>query len=216
MTSSWRLCAGGERLGERDGGLVQLAGVVGVGVERGDREGSVVAADANALPVERGGDLQRDAGERRFAVVADGERGRGRRSAASAGRRCTSRSKAVKVTAWRSASCGGGHVDRSAAGGVAAGPDCGGGLAVLVGGAGEDDLALVGLGSLRRRRSGRAWVGGGFAPRAGKLSRRERLQRQLRKRGRDENFMNPGLSVSLVWTQRRRRGRAACGACRAA
>ena len=29
-------CAGGERLGERDGGLVKLAGVVDVGVERGD------------------------------------------------------------------------------------------------------------------------------------------------------------------------------------
>ena len=41
----------------------------------------------------------------------------------SAGRRCTSRSKAVKVTAWRSASCGGG-TSTSAAGGVAAGPDC--------------------------------------------------------------------------------------------
>ena len=31
-------CAGSERRGERNGGLVQLAGVVGVGVERGDRE----------------------------------------------------------------------------------------------------------------------------------------------------------------------------------
>ncbi len=31
-------CAGSERLGERDGGFVELAGVVDVGVERGDGE----------------------------------------------------------------------------------------------------------------------------------------------------------------------------------
>ena len=31
--------------------------------------------DANALPVERGGDLQRDVGERGFAVVAHGDEG---------------------------------------------------------------------------------------------------------------------------------------------
>ena len=66
-------CAGGERRGERDGGFVQLAGVVGVGVERGDGEGDVAAGDADALPVERRGDLQRNVGERGFAVVAHGD-----------------------------------------------------------------------------------------------------------------------------------------------
>ncbi len=72
--------AGGERGGERDDGFVQLAGVVGVGVDGGDVEGDVVSlavggGDANALPVERGGDLEGDAGERGLAVVADGEQG---------------------------------------------------------------------------------------------------------------------------------------------
>ena len=67
--------AGAERAWERDGCLVQLAGVVGVGVEGGDRECGVAAENANALPVERGGDLQRNAGERGLAVVADGEEG---------------------------------------------------------------------------------------------------------------------------------------------
>ena len=43
-------CAGGERLGERDGGLVKLAGVVDVGVERGDGEGGVVARRRECAP----------------------------------------------------------------------------------------------------------------------------------------------------------------------
>ena len=43
-------CAGRERLGERDGGLVKLAGVVGVGVERGDGEGDVVAVRCECAP----------------------------------------------------------------------------------------------------------------------------------------------------------------------
>ncbi len=49
---------------------MQLAGMVGVGVERGYGDGRVFAVDANPFPVERGGDLQRNAGERSFAVVA--------------------------------------------------------------------------------------------------------------------------------------------------
>ncbi len=53
----------------------KLAGVIDVGVERGDGEGDVVAGEADALPVERRGDLQRDVGERRFAVVAHGDEG---------------------------------------------------------------------------------------------------------------------------------------------
>ena len=55
--------AGGEGLGESDGGFVELAGVVGVGVEGGDGKGDVVEVDADALPVERGGDLQGNVGE---------------------------------------------------------------------------------------------------------------------------------------------------------
>ena len=54
---------------------MQLAGVVGVGVERGYLEGDVLAVYADALPIERGGELQRDAGERDLAVVADGDEG---------------------------------------------------------------------------------------------------------------------------------------------
>src|SRR5580658_4471631 len=52
--------AWGERLNELDCGFVELAGVVGVGVEGGDEKGHITAEDADALPVERGGDLQRD------------------------------------------------------------------------------------------------------------------------------------------------------------
>ena len=62
-------------MGECDGGLVKLAGVIGVGVERGDGEGDIAAGEANALPVERRRDLQRDVGERRLAVVAHSEQG---------------------------------------------------------------------------------------------------------------------------------------------
>ena len=43
-------CAGRERLGERDGGFVQLAGVVGVGVERGDGEGDVAWRRGECAP----------------------------------------------------------------------------------------------------------------------------------------------------------------------
>jgi hypothetical protein len=64
---------GQERGVEGDGGLVQLAGVVGVGVDGGCLKRNVVGVDANALPVERGGDLQRNMGERGDAVVADGD-----------------------------------------------------------------------------------------------------------------------------------------------
>jgi len=49
--------------------------VVGVGIEGGDGEGDVFAGDADALPVEGGGDLERDVGEGGFAVVADGDEG---------------------------------------------------------------------------------------------------------------------------------------------
>ena len=58
--------AGRKWRGERDRCLVKLAGVVGVGVEGGDGEGYVVAGDADALPIERRRDLQRNVGERRL------------------------------------------------------------------------------------------------------------------------------------------------------
>ena len=72
--------AGLKRLSERNQGLVQLAGVVGVGVDGGHLEGESLilasgAVEANLLPVERGGDLERNAAERALAVVADGDEG---------------------------------------------------------------------------------------------------------------------------------------------
>ena len=61
-----------ERSGKRHDCLVQLAGVVGVGIDGVYLEGNIFCADANVLPIERGGNLQWNAGERSFAVVADG------------------------------------------------------------------------------------------------------------------------------------------------
>ena len=49
---------------------MQLARVIGVGVQRGDRKGNIFACDANLLPVERRGDLQRNVRERSLAVIA--------------------------------------------------------------------------------------------------------------------------------------------------
>src|SRR6266568_3909172 len=42
--------AWGKRLRQRDGSLMKLAGVVGVGVEGGDGKGHIAAADTNPLP----------------------------------------------------------------------------------------------------------------------------------------------------------------------
>src|ERR1700733_9009683 len=66
-------CAGSEWGGNGDRGLVQLAGVVNVGVERGDGEGGVAAGDADALPGKGRRDLQWNVGERSYAVVANGD-----------------------------------------------------------------------------------------------------------------------------------------------
>jgi hypothetical protein len=49
--------------------------VVGVGVEDGDDEGHLAAVEADELPVEVGGELERQVGQRGFAVVAEGEQG---------------------------------------------------------------------------------------------------------------------------------------------
>ena len=128
---------------------MKLAGVVDVGVERGDGVEGVVAGDANALPVERGGDLQRDVGEGGFAVVAHGDEG------ADGDLLLGGAQMHVHVEGGEGEGLalvvgGGGRVDKLSAGSPGlrrGGAGGGGGLAVFVGGAGEDDLA-VGLGSL--------------------------------------------------------------------
>ena len=61
---------GRERLGEGHGRLVQLPRMVCVGVQRRHLEGHVFGVHANPLPVQRRGDLQRDARQRSLAVVA--------------------------------------------------------------------------------------------------------------------------------------------------
>src|SRR5580658_553812 len=66
---------GGKRLRERNGSLVKLTRPVSIRVERGDGKRDVATVDANLLPVERRGDLQGDAGERGFSVVAHGDEG---------------------------------------------------------------------------------------------------------------------------------------------
>ena len=68
-------CAGSERLASGTAASwswpVWSTSELSVATVKGD----VVAGDANALPVERRRDLQRDVGERRFAVVAHGDEG---------------------------------------------------------------------------------------------------------------------------------------------
>ena len=59
-----------KRLGKQHSRLMQLARMVGVGIECGHGKGDVFDVDANPLPVERGGDLKRDVRQRRIAVVA--------------------------------------------------------------------------------------------------------------------------------------------------
>ena len=145
--------AGGERLGKRDGGLVKLAGVVNVGVERGDGVDNVVGGDANALPVERRGNLQRDMRERGFAVVAHGDEG------ADGDLLLGGAQMHVHVEGGEGEGlalivCCDGRVDGLTAGLRRGGAGGGGGLAGFIGGAGEDDLA-VGLGRLVGGRRGR-------------------------------------------------------------
>ena len=67
---AWR-----ERRGKRDDGFVELAGMVGVGVERGDGERRIAAGEANLFEGERRRELQGDAGEGGLAVVAHGDEG---------------------------------------------------------------------------------------------------------------------------------------------
>jgi len=59
VTSSWRVLTGASGAGA-DEGFVQLAGVVGVGVDGGDLEGDGFVLNANGFQLSEG-DLQRDA-----------------------------------------------------------------------------------------------------------------------------------------------------------
>ncbi len=170
--------AGRERRGERNGGLVKLAGVIGVRIEDGDREGYVFAGDQDALPIELRGDLQRNAGQRRFAVIADGQE---RAYCHLAGRRpqmhveveiCVSHGLAFVVGGYRCRN----HLDI----GIGCRSRLGGGLAVLVDGAREDHLRW----GQRRLRRG-LWLGRG----RGRVLRRlgVRLLREQNERGGETN-----------------------------
>src|SRR5208282_1488067 len=59
--------ARGQGLRQGDGGFVELARAVGIGIQRGNREGDVMAGNAYLFPVERGGNLERDTREWGFA-----------------------------------------------------------------------------------------------------------------------------------------------------
>ena len=123
-----------------DGGLVKLAGVVDVGVERGDGEGDVVAGEANAFPVERGRDLQRDVGEGGLAVVAHGEEGADG-DLLRGGTQMHVHVEGGEGDGLALGVSGDGRRDRLATN-FRGGTGGGCGLAVVVGGAGEDDLAV--------------------------------------------------------------------------
>ena len=131
--------------------------MVGVGVENGYLEGDVVLIESNALPGEGAGDLQRDVGEGLLAVVAEGEQG-------ADGDVLFRRAEMdVKVE--------GGEGDGLALGVFGGGGfgqflgsgrrGLGGGLAVFVERAGEDDLRSGIFGLLRRRGLLRCRSGGG-------------------------------------------------------
>ena len=103
VTSSWMSAPGARGCGERHRGLVELAGVVGVGVEGCHLKRNVLAEHANAFPVERGRDLERNAAEWGFAVIAHGEQG-ANRDLVGGRVQVDVHIKAGEVTAWRSAS----------------------------------------------------------------------------------------------------------------
>ncbi len=136
---------------------MKLAGVIDVRVERGDGEGDVARGNADRFPVERRGDLQRDLGERGMAVVADGEQ------SADADLLRGGAEMHVHVECGEGDGLafgvgGNGSGDLAAScrrGGGAVG---GGGLAVLIDGAGKDDGAV---GLLVLRGGGRGLGDGG-------------------------------------------------------
>ena len=182
---------------------MQLAGVVGVGVEGGDREGDVRDLAPGALTRMRSQLSEEEiCSGMRVSGVWPSLRTVSRARTAmccSAGRRWTSMSKAVKVTAWRRRLSADGFADRLDGGCAAAGLGLGGGLAVFVGGAGEDDFAAGRFGWP-------AWAGwGARVPGPAGCSwrsAREAAARPMRPEPGDcrrrENFMSPGLSVFLV------------------
>ena len=143
---------GRERRRKRNGSFVELAGVVGVRVEGGYGEGNGLAADADLLPVERRRDLQRNAGERGFAVVAHGKEGTDSDLLGGGVETDVEVEGGISDGAAIGVFDGGrgSHLD----GGPGSRRAClGGGLAVLVSGTREDDLTAGGLG-LRLGRSG--------------------------------------------------------------
>jgi len=138
--------AGGERRSQRDGRLMQLARVINVGAEGSHLKSDVFAlasraVDANAFPVERGGDLQRKAGQRGLAVVAHGKQ--------SADGNMLLRRAQMNVEVEGGEGHGltfgilgggrGARLNRRLGRGLGG---VGDGLAVLVGRAGKDDLAF--------------------------------------------------------------------------
>ena len=137
-------CAGRERGGEFDCGLVKLAGVIGVGVERGDGVESVRGGDADALPVQRRGDFKRDFGQRGFAVVAHGDEG-AHGDFMFRGAQMHVHVEFGEGQGLALGVAGGWRFDRLTAGGrlLRAGTDRGRGLAIFVGGARKNDLAVV-------------------------------------------------------------------------
>ena len=132
--------AGREKRGKRNDCLMQLAGVVGVGINGGYLKGNVLCAETNVLPIECGGDLQGDAGKRGFAVVANGEQYADcdllvcRSEVNVKIKSCEGDGLALGILRWGQLACDGGR--RCSGAGLR------GGFAVFVGGAGEDDLAF--------------------------------------------------------------------------
>ncbi len=134
-------CAGSEGSGERNRGFVKLAGVVHVGVESGDGEGDIAAVEADAFPVERGRDLQRDVGERGFAVVAHGEEGADGDPVVD-GVEMNVHVESGEGDGVALGIRGDGSGDRLAGRLRCGGAGGGRGLAVVIDGAGEDDFAV--------------------------------------------------------------------------
>ena len=170
-------------------------------------EGDVVAGrrggDANAFPVERGGDLQGNARERSCAVVADGEQG------ADGDLLIGGEKMDVDVE--------GGEGDGLALGVIGGGRGWSSGCGLRDGWAGW--VVVWPFSSVEREKmTCRGGAGSGWAAGCGRaetvLARRQSRHwpqraewpRHCKRCGRRRSFMSPGLSVFLVWT------RCGCGA----
>ena len=180
---------------------MQLAGVVGVGVERGYWKGDVVAVDANPLPVERGGDLQRDARERGFAVVADGEE-RADGDLLLGGAQMDVQIEGGEGDGLALGVFGGGAVAIWMPGWAAAGPVW---VVVWPFSSVEREKMTWPLGCWAGRWPGSARGGGSRGLRRDSGKNRAMTSGSrcgCQRSAARENFMSPGLSVSLVWTRR--------------